>query len=253
MKEGKYVKAEKEMEIEKIISYAPLKMQEMLRSVCNYNFAFDNEELLEKILFAMSVIDRKFFVQDEEYAYDDNALPIGKGQTISQPLTVARMLLLSELKEGDDVLEIGAGSGWNACLLGFLVYPGFVLSLDRIYSLVEKAQKNVKNLKNHLKQKSPQDVVKLENLNFLTENIFSKGKIWKKKHDKIIITAGISDVKTEEKIGELAQGLLKKDGILICPYVSGPMIIYKKKETKLERKETREQYVFVPLLEGIEK
>ena len=240
---------------QKIINYAPMRMQEMLRSVYNYNSDFcvaENEKLLEKILFAMSIIDRKFFVSDEEYAYDDNALPIGKGQTISQPSTVARMLLLAELEEGDDVLEIGAGSGWNASLMSFLVYPGNVLSIDRINSLVKNAQENLSKLRNYIKQKKPQDFVKLEKLNFLIENIFSEGKTWKKHYDKIIITAGIADKETEDKVEEIAKSLLKQDGRLICPYVSGPLIIFKKKD-RLIKEKTKEQYVFVPLLEGMEK
>jgi len=237
---------------ERIIKAAPEKMQEMLKSVYFYNKDL-NEKLLEKILFAMMIIDRKFFVQEEEYAYADNALPIGKGQTISQPSTVARMLLLAELEEGDEILEIGAGSGWNASLIAFLVYPDNVKSTDRLNSLVEKAQENVNKLRNFLKQKHPQDVIKLSNLNFIAENIFSKGKLWKKQYDKIIITAGIVDRKTENKIEEIAQSLLKKNGILVCPYASGPLIIYKKEKGNLERKETREQYVFVPLLEGVEE
>lgn len=241
---------------EKIIQYAPLKMREMLESVYLYNSSFSSDEtLLEKILFSMSFIDRKFFVNDEEYAYDDNALPIGKGQTISQPSTVARMLLLAELQEGDEVLEVGAGSGWNACLAAFLVYPGNVTSIDRINSLVEKAQINLHELRNYLRQKKPQDVEKLSKINFLAEDIFSKEKVWKKKYDKIIITAGIADTETEEKIRIISQNLLKKNGLLICPYTSGPLIIYRKniKNSKLERGETREQYVFVPLLDRLEK
>lgn len=235
-----------------IIQYAPERMREMLESVYFYNSNFSKDKELEKILFAMSVIDRKFFV--EAGYYDDNALPIGKGQTISQPSTVARMLLLAELKEGDDVLEIGAGSGWNACLTGFLVYPGFVLSVDRISDLVKKAQRNAARLRNHLKQVRPQSVEKINRISFLTENVFLKGKIWKRKYDKIIITAGISDIESEKKVGDLAESLLKKNGILICPYVSGPLIIYKKDEKgRLKREETKEQYVFVPLLEGLEK
>lgn len=238
-------------EIEKIIQQAPLRMQEMLQSVAYYNSAFGNKELLQKILFEMSITDRKFFVLDEEYAYDDNALRIGEGQTISQPSTVTRMLLLAELKEGDSVLEIGTGSGWNACLIAFLVYPGQVKSIDRIDNLVEKAKENTTKLRNYLKQKHLQNVEKLSRLNFSTENIFSKGKTWQKKYDKIIITAGVSDREIEEKIEEIAKNLLRQNGLLICPYVSGPMIVYEKKETKLERKETKEQYVFVPLLGGV--
>jgi len=236
----------------RIIKYAPVRMKEMLESVWGYNSGFSsNKKLLRKILFAMIAVDRKFF-SESEGVYDDNAILIGKGQTISQPSTVARMLLLADLQEGDKVLEIGTGSGWNACLIGFLVYPGNVVSMERIGSLVEKAQENVAKLRNYLKQAKPQEVVKLDKINFLAEDIFSKGKMWKKKYDKIIITAGIADKKTEKKIEELAKNLLRQNGLLICPYTSGPLVIYRKKG-KLKKEETKEQYVFVPLLNGLEK
>lgn len=247
---------EEKNEARKIIKSAPERMREMLRSAYLYNSNFssfsEKEKLLEKILFSMTIIDRKFFAQDEAQAYDDNALPIGKGQTISQPSTVARMLLLAELEEEDEVLEIGTGSGWNASLIAFLVHPGSVLSIDRVSSLVEGAQENMGRLRNYLKQKHPQDFVKIEKLNFLTENIFSKGKIWKKRYDKIIITAGIEDKEAENKIEEIAKSLLRKKGLLICPHVSGPLIIFKKKDN-LIKEETKEHYVFVPLLKGVEK
>lgn len=240
-------------EEEKIIRYVPVRMKEMLRSVANYNSPHSGK-LLRKILYAMSVIDRRFFVgsEDEEYPYGDYALSIGKGQTISQPSTVAKMLLLSKLEEGDNVLEVGAGSGWNAALIGFLVYPGSVLSVERIAALVEKAERNTSKLRNYLKQKRPQDIEKVSKINFLAENAFSK-KVWKKKYDKIIITAGIADKETGNKVKELAKTLLKQNGLLICPYISGPLIIYKKRGNGLERKETKEYYVFVPLLEKVEK
>jgi len=236
---------------DKIIKNAPGPMEGMLKSVYDYNLGFllnDHEkELLNKVLFAMSRIDRKFFYEEEE-AYDDTALPIGFGQTISQPSTVARMLILSDLHEGDDVLEVGAGSGWNASLIAYLVFPGSALSVDRIYKLVEKAEKNVASLRGNLKQKYPHDVEKISKLNLLAENVFEKGKAWKKKYDKIIITAGIDkSEKTEEQIKQLAEKLLKQKGILICPRTSGPMLIYKK-DGKLREYTTKEEYFFVPLL-----
>lgn len=234
---------------EKIIKFAPERMKEMLSSVLDYNSIFlknkEQEKLLARILFAISVVDRKYFYEGKE-AYYDTALPIGKGQTISQPSTVARMLLLGELKEGDDVLEIGTGSGWNASLIAFLVYPGYVNSVELHVELKEKAERNLDDLRNYLKQKKPQDIQKLQKINFFAQNIF-KWKL-KKKYDKIIVTAGINEGQ-EEKIKELARNLLKQNGILICPYTSGPLLIFRKKG-KLIIQRTKEQYVFVPLIDS---
>jgi len=237
-------------EAEKIVRQAG-KMKEMLGSVYSYNSGFlldeEQEKLLERMLFAMTIIDRKFFYSGDE-VYWDNALPIEEGQTISQPSTVARMLLLAELNEGDDVLEIGTGSGWNASLIAFLVYPGNIVSIERFFRLKEKSEKNLASLKSYLRQKKPQDSVKLGKLNFYAENIFEKGKAWKKRYDKIIITAGIENGE-EEKIEMLAENLLKNKGILVCPYTSGPLIVYKK-NGKLKKFFTKEEYVFVPLLDS---
>ncbi len=224
----------------KIIKNAKKEMREMLSSVYNYNIKLGKtknaKELLKRIIYVMSIIDRKFFVEGGD-AYYDAALPIGEGQTISQPSTVARTLMLAELKEGDEVLEVGAGSGWNAALISLLVYPGKILSIDRVAALVRQAKKNVSKLKNFLKQ----------NLNFSTKDFFKMSG--KKKYDKVIVTAGISE-ESEERIEKMASILLKKRGILVCPRMSGPMIIYKNMQ-RLERSETREEYVFVPLLPGI--
>ena len=85
----------------------------------------DHEHFVEKcikpaikdrrVMEAFLRVPRHKFVPPEyrDAAYIDAPLPIGEGQTISQPSTVARMLLLAELQERDDVLEIGTGSGWN--------------------------------------------------------------------------------------------------------------------------------------------
>jgi len=238
--------------IEKIIKNSKEEMQPMLHSVYQFNSSFllskKQEKLLEKILYAISVVDRKFFVLNEKEAYNDNALAIGEGQTISQPSTVARMLLLAELKKGDSVLEIGAGSGWNASLISFLVYPGNVLSIDRIFSLIEKAKKNLKNLIVSFKTGK----LKFSKLNFSVGNIFNPDEEWKKTYDKIIFTAGITLEKEqgqEKKVKNIALTLLKNNGILVCPRTAGPLLIYKKKDEKLKKLETKEEYVFVPLLE----
>lgn len=238
-------------EIKKIINFAPKKMKDMLSSVYSYNERFlldkEQEKLLEKIIFVMSQIDRRYFVKDEEKAYDDNALDIDAGQTISQPSTVARMLLLAEIEAQDDILEIGTGSGWNAALIALLCYPGNVTSIERVASLVEKAEKNVNSIRGFFKQKKQEDAIKLSKLSFHAENIFDAEKARKKKYDKIIFTAGIASESQEKQVEKLASDLLKQQGILICPRVSGKMLIIKK-EKGLKKYNTKEEYVFVPLI-----
>lgn len=232
------------MGIQEIILKTSEEMGNMLESVSSYCIQFvknkEQEKLFERIIKAMSVIDRKFFVENEEFAYVDTALAIGHGQTISQPSTVARMLMLAELKEGDSVLEVGSGSGWNSSLISFLVYPGKVISIDIIPKLTKLAMNNILKLKTNLKQEYSR---KIENIKIINGNFFSHNK----KYNKIIITAGISD-EQEDKIRKIAERLLKNNGILICPRISGDMIIFKKNK-KLEREETKEEYVFVPLVE----
>lgn len=73
----------------------------------------------EKVLSAMMKVERHLFVQDAmvHLAYNDNALPIGRGQTISQPYTVAYMTQELKVNSGDKVLEIGTGSGYQAAIL----------------------------------------------------------------------------------------------------------------------------------------
>ena len=84
--------------------------------------------------------DRILFVPDElrHEAYGDYPLPIGEGQTISQPTTVAIMLELLRPEEGNKVLDIGSGSGWTTALLASEVgEEGFVEGIERVASLVE--------------------------------------------------------------------------------------------------------------------
>lgn len=73
----------------------------------------------EKVLTAIEKIPRHFFFENAfvEHAYQDKAFPIGHGQTISQPYTVAFQTQLLEVKKGDKVLEVGTGSGYQCCIL----------------------------------------------------------------------------------------------------------------------------------------
>ena len=80
----------------------------------------------EKILEAIGRIPRHFFLDSafDDVAYEDRAFPIGEGQTISQPYTVAYQTQLLEVKPFEKVLEIGTGSGYQACSFGRIRCPG---------------------------------------------------------------------------------------------------------------------------------
>ena len=95
----------------------------------------------ERVLSAIRKIPRHLFVPEAlaGQAYGNNSLPIGEGQTISQPFTVARMLELLALEGGEKVLEIGTGSGYQAALLAGLA--GRVFTIERIESLARQARK----------------------------------------------------------------------------------------------------------------
>ena len=93
-----------------------------------------------RVLEAMRTIPRHLFVPEEQQhlAYIDAPLPIGNGQTISQPYIVALMTELLKLKENDCVLEIGTGSGYQAAILSQLAEK--VYSVERIEALAERAR-----------------------------------------------------------------------------------------------------------------
>ncbi len=94
-----------------------------------------------RVITAMAQVPRHLFVPETLHgqAYGDHALPIGEGQTISQPFTVAFMSEALELMGNERVLEIGTGSGYQTAILARLA--GRVYSVERIRSLLEKARK----------------------------------------------------------------------------------------------------------------
>lgn len=99
---------------------------------------------------AFTKIDRADFVRDDYKfnAYDDFALPLGFGSTISQPSTVLFMLNLLDPKLDDKILDVGSGSGWTAALLGFAVgKSGSVFGVEIIPELVEFANNNLSKYK----------------------------------------------------------------------------------------------------------
>lgn len=99
-------------------------------------------------LRAMAAVPRERFVPPEHYglAYLDLPLPIGEGQTISQPTMVAEMTAALRLSPRDKVLEVGAGSGYQAAVLAHLAADGMVVTVERSPSLAERAEATLREL-----------------------------------------------------------------------------------------------------------
>lgn len=187
----------------------------------------------EKVADAMRKVPRSFFVPKryEINAYDDHPLPIGYGQTISAPSVVGFMTMKLEVKKGMRVLEIGAGSGWQAGLLGELVgKEGEVYSVERIPELVELAKANIAKLA-------------YDNI-FIIYGDGTKGYVEKAPYERIIVTAASPGVPAPLK------EQLKDGGKLIIPvgnrYWQELLLIEKNGEKFTES--ALMSVVFVPLI-----
>ena len=187
----------------------------------------------KQVLDAFAEIPREEFVlpKYKKEAYEDNPLPILAGQTISQPTTVVIMLEALELAKGQTVLEIGAGSGYNAALMSKIIGDkGVVYTTERIKSLAAFARKNL--------QKIGVKNVKVFNIDG------SKGIKRYAPFDRIICTAAA------QKIPKALVEQLKEWGIIIIPVgpsYSQQMIRARKFKGKILT-ETLGEFMFVPLV-----
>ena len=156
----------------------------------------DRGILNEPILRAMGTIKRHLFVPEPftRRAYEDCALPIGKGQTISQPYTVALMTEALGVRAGTKVLEIGTGSGYQAAILAEL--GARVFTIERDLDLLAGARKMFDRLGYRIASKGGDGTVGW--------NEFSP-------FDGIIVTAGAPDV-PQPLVKQLADG-----GKLVIP------------------------------------
>ncbi|UCG76692.1 MAG: protein-L-isoaspartate(D-aspartate) O-methyltransferase [Gemmatimonadota bacterium] len=187
----------------------------------------------ELVLKAMLAVPRHLFVPAEWIgeAYGDHALPIGHGQTISQPYIVALMTSLLEPAPGVRVLEIGTGSGYQAAVLA--ACGARVWSIERIPELTEFARRNLAA------------AGYLERVRLRVAD-GSKGWPQEAPFDRVILTAGAPDL-PEAVVDQLAAG-----GLIVAPLGSyGLQTIYRYRETagRLER-EAIEGARFVPLIES---
>lgn len=195
------------------------------------------------IIEAFRTIDRKDFVQDamKEYAYVNQALPIGYEQTISQPLTVAFMLELLEPKPEEKILDIGTGSGWQAALLAFIVscqmspdekILGSIISIERVPEFVKTANENIAKY-NFIKK----GIVKI------IQGDGGKGYEDYMPYDKIIAAA------TTPKIPSVWKSQLKIGGIIVAPVNNSIIRLEKKSANEFVKKEFF-GFSFVPLIEN---
>lgn len=188
----------------------------------------------EQVLQAMFTIPRHVFVEPalESRAYDDAALPLGQGQTISQPHTVARMseLLLASPLKPRKVLEIGTGCGYQTSILSCLVDE--VFSVERLGTLLERARANLKALN-------------IRNAR-LAHADGQAGLIEAAPYDAILVTAASRDVPA----ALLAQ--LKPQGRIIMPLGDATQQhLWVIEEIDRQQRRTRYDAVrFVPLLAG---
>lgn len=187
----------------------------------------------ERVLAAMAQLPRHFFLEKafEEWAYTDKAFPIAKGQTISQPYTVAYQTALLELKEGEKVLEIGTGSGYQAAVLGMMNLE--VHSVERHEALYRSATKILHQLG-------------LQHVNTYHHD-GNIGYAPAAPFDKILATAAA------EKIPIPLFEQLRVGGILVLPVGDE----HQQKMIKIQKTTTHEwiqweleDFKFVPFLEG---
>ncbi len=185
------------------------------------------------VLSAIEKTPREIFIPDNfrNQAYENIALPIGDNQTISQPYIVALMTQSLELQKKHKVLEIGTGSGYQSSILSLLARR--VYTIERIKSLLVKAETNFKELK------LTNIVIKHDDGNLG----------WKEQipFDRIIFTAAINEISNNffDHIDE--------NGIIVAPIVSSSKQILKKftKKNDAILTEVLAEVLFVPNLKGV--
>ena len=183
------------------------------------------------LIEAFLKIDRRDFVPPEYQvqAYEDYPLPIGSGQTISQPYTVAFMLELLQPKKGEKILDVGSGSAWTIALLAHAVgRKGKVYGTEVIPSLVRFGQENLakyQSLQGEIHQ------AKKGELGFQGKAPF----------DKILVSAAGKEIPQE------LFPQLKEDGVMVLP-VQDAVVRIQKKPGQRPHIQRFLGFVFVPLV-----
>jgi protein-L-isoaspartate(D-aspartate) O-methyltransferase len=187
----------------------------------------------ERVLTALSNVPRHFFLDSafDEKAYDDKAFPIGEGQTISQPYTVAYQTQLLEVKPFLKVLEIGTGSGYQAVILAEM--GAQVYTIERQKKLFD-ANKTFAFLKKYL------------SIKFFYGDGY-EGLPTYAPFDRVLITAAAPDI-PPKLIDQLKPG-----GMMVIPVGTGEvqrMMRVTKLDNGALKEEVFDNFSFVPMLEG---
>jgi len=183
----------------------------------------------EDVIKAIRKVPRHFFFDPAflEHAYQDKAFPIGQGQTISQPYTVAFQTELLQIKPGDKVLEIGTGSGYQACILLEMDAKVYTMELNKV-----------------LFNKTRKFLPKMSYKPFFAHGDGTKGWPSQAPFDKILVTAGAPKI-PQNLIDQLCVG-----GILVIPVGNKErqvMIRLTKTSKQKINKEEFNYFAFVPL------
>ena len=184
---------------------------------------------MDKVEAAFTAVPRENFVPEylKSHSTIDSALPIGHGQTISQPTTVRLMLMWLSPQAGDKVLDLGSGSGWTSALLSKMVGDeGRVYAVEKIPELLQMGMSNCQNLG-------------IKNISFhLAGDEY--GLPSEAPFNRILVSAAAE---------ELPQSLLKQlapGGKMVIPVESD--IIEIEKDGESYRKITHRGFAFVPLV-----
>jgi protein-L-isoaspartate(D-aspartate) O-methyltransferase len=183
------------------------------------------------VLAAMGELPREVFVSEPlaAFAYEDSALPIEAGQTISQPYIVARMIELLELQPGDKVLEIGAGSGYAAAVLSRIASK--VYAIERHKELADQARARLKALG-------------YDNVEVICAD-GTKGLPDQAPFDAILVSAG------GPKVPETLKQLLAIGGRLVIPVgrdVHQTLLLVRRLDEDTFEEEDHGAVAFVPLI-----
>lgn len=183
----------------------------------------------ERVLAAISRVPRHAFFETAllNHAYEDKAFPIGEGQTISQPFTVAFQTEKLQIRPGDKVLEIGTGSGYQASVLMEMGARVYTIEYNRV-----------------LFERTRAFLPLLGYRPYFFHGDGSKGLPQKAPFDKIIVTAG-APIVPQALTDQLSNG-----GILVIPVGNREkqtMLVIRKIDGKL-LKEEYDNFAFVPLL-----